>query len=259
VNHLHRITAAPLADYVEFLWLSEGYAPGHPAERLLPTGRMGLVLDVGGHDPIPGLLSGARTSSFVLDTSRPLSLIGVAFKAGGGYPFVGVPAGELQDLTVPLQDVWDFGAQELRDKVIAAPSVSLPFRVLERFLLRRLAAASPRSGLVEFALREFQDPGRIVSVGDVVERSGVSARRFIEQFRNQVGLAPKAFCRMARFRQVIDHLVSATEVDWSDTALACGYYDQAHFIHEFREFAGVSPATYLRCRTASPNHLRVAQ
>jgi AraC-like DNA-binding protein len=131
--------------------------------------------------------------------------------------------------------------------------------VLERFLLRRLAAASPRSGLVEFALREFQDPGRIVSVGDVVERSGVSARRFIEQFRNQVGLAPKAFCRMARFRQVIDRLVSATEVDWSDTALACGYYDQAHFIHEFREFAGVSPATYLRCRTASPNHLRVAQ
>jgi AraC-like DNA-binding protein len=259
MNHIHRITAAPLADYVEFLWLSEGYAPGHPAERILPTGRMGLVLDIGGRDPISGLLSGARTSSFLLDTSRPLSLIGVGFKAGGGYPFVGLPAGELQDLTVPLDDLWGPDVAELRCKVMAAPSAALRFRLLERFLLRRLATTSPRSPLVEFALREFQDPGRLVSVGEVVERSGVSARRFIEAFRSQVGLAPKAFCRVARFRQVIDRLASATDVDWSDTAVACGYYDQAHFIHEFREFAGVNPATYLRCRTASLNHLRVAQ
>src|SRR5580692_1341349 len=123
-----RITTGPLAPFVDFLWLSEGYAPAHGAERILPTGQMGLVLDVSGTDNTPGLLSGARASSFILDTSKPLSLLGVAFKAGGGYPFVGVPAGELQDLSVPLDTLWGSSAAELRSALLEARTVASRFR-----------------------------------------------------------------------------------------------------------------------------------
>jgi AraC-like DNA-binding protein len=255
VGHIHRINSGPLADFVDFLWLSEGYAPGHGAERVLPTGQMGLVLDISRSGTTPGLVSGARASSFILDTSKPLSLLGVSFKAGGGYPFVGLPAGNLQDLTVPLQTFWGSRAEELQTEVLEANTVARRFRIVEDFLSSRLALSTPRSPLVQFALRAFQDSSGAATVGEVVERAGSSARRFIAEFRDQVGLPPKAFCRIARFRKVIRRVASATAVDWSDVALSCGYYDQPHFIHEFREFAGVSPSSYLRCRTDSPNHV----
>jgi AraC-like DNA-binding protein len=257
MGNIQRVTGGPLAGFVDYLWLSEGYAPIHGAERILPTGLMGLVLDVSGSGASPGLVSGARTASFVLDTSQPLSLIGAAFKAGGGYAFFGLPAGELQDCAVPVDTFWGSGAQALRAQLLEARSTERRFSILERHLVTRLAGSPPRSALVRFALQEFQTPQRCVSVGEVVERTGVSARRFIAQFRQQVGLAPKAFCRIQRFRQVLRRISPAAEVDWTETALACGYYDQAHFNHEFREFAGVSPSAYLACRTGSPNHLRI--
>ena len=92
----------------------------------------------------------------------------------------------------------------------------------------------------------------------MVEHTGISARRFIELFRREVGLTPKLYCRITRFRSVISTLELETSVDWAATAATCGYFDQAHFIHEFRELAGITPSAYIAGRTASPNHVRVA-
>jgi AraC-like DNA-binding protein len=259
VGQIRRITSGPLADFVDYLWLAEDYAPAHAAERVLPTGRMGVVLDLRPDSAVAGLLSGARAAVFILATARPLSFLGVCFKAGGGYPFVGVPAGELQDLTEPLDSFWGSAAEALRSRVLEAKSAACRFNVVEHFLLTRLRGAAPRSGAVEFALAQFQDASRAVSVAEVVARGGTSARRFIAEFRNQVGLAPKTFCRVTRFGQVIGRIAHSTQVDWAETALACGYYDQAHFIHDFRTFSGVSPSGYLRHRTASPNHVRITR
>lgn len=259
MHHVKRVTSGPLAQFVDFLWLSEGYAPTHGAERVLPTGRMGLVLDVGGAAAAPGFAVGARTSSFVLNTSKPLSLIGAGFKAGGGYAFFGLPAGELQELSVPLDAVWGSAAQSLQAQLLETRCPDRRFSLLERHLVAQLSLSAPRSALVQSALRAFESPQRGASVREVVDRTGVSARRFIAQFRQQVGLAPKAYCRIHRFRQVLRRISGATEVDWTETALSCGYYDQAHFNHEFREFAGVSPSAYLAYRTGSPNHLRMPE
>ncbi len=257
MGDIHRVTGGPLADFVDFLWLSEGYAPTHGAERIVPTGRMGLVLDVGGKGAASGLVSGARTSSFVLDTSQPLSLMGAGFKPGGGYAFFGLPAGELQGLTEPLDTFWGSAARTLRAQLLEARSAECRFSILERYLVARLSGAPARSARVRYAIQEFQRPDRCVAVSEVVDQTGMSARRFIEEFRQQVGLAPKAFCRIQRFRRVLRRIINATEVDWTETALSCGYYDQSHFNHEFREFAGVSPSAYLACRTGSVNHVRI--
>jgi AraC-like DNA-binding protein len=253
---IHVITRRPLSQFVEFLWLAEGYTQPHAAERVLPTGRMGLVLNLDGDSQVGNIVAGARTSSMILDTSRPLSLLGVGFRPGGGFPFFRLPAGELQDLSLSLETLWGRGALILREQLLQAKGSAARFEILERALMERLKGGPGSHPAVQFAVRAFQDRQQSVSVGSVVEQTGLTARRFIDVFRDQVGLTPKVFARIARFRHLIGSLESSKDVDWSATALQCGYFDQAHFIHDFRSFAGLRPSDYLRYRT-STNHVRI--
>jgi AraC-like DNA-binding protein len=85
-------------------------------------------------------------------------------------------------------------------------------------------------------------------VGDVVQGIGLSLRRFGELFGSEVGLPPKAFCRIRRFNEVLRRVERCIDVDWADVAASCGYFDQAHFNHDFRAFAGLTPSAYLRDR-----------
>ena len=84
----------------------------------------------------------------------------------------------------------------------------------------------------------------------------MSQRRFIEIFRNEVGVTPKAFSRLRRFQHVLGAVEHLTDVDWTDVAVECGYFDQAHFIHDFREFAGVTPSLYLPLPRVAESHRR---
>jgi AraC-like DNA-binding protein len=246
----------PLADFVDGLWVSEGYVQPHAAERILPTGTMTLVLELEEHGAIGELVSGARSRFEVLDTSRPLSLLGVRFKAGGGFPFFGLPAGELQDQSAALDTFWGPEARQLREQLLEATDPAARFGIVERFLLWRLRYGPQRDPAVTYAIDAFRHPTQEVSVAAVIERTGFSSRRFIATFRDEVGLTPKLFARVSRFRRVITALQSAHPPDLASLALDCGYFDQAHFNHDFRAFAGVSPLAYLRDRT-STNHVRL--
>ena len=77
----------PLASFVDFLWESGPYVRQHPAERVLPTGAMDLVIDLAPDGCDCGTISGARSLFFLLDTSRPREFIGARFKIGGGFVF----------------------------------------------------------------------------------------------------------------------------------------------------------------------------
>ena len=93
-----------------------------------------------------------------------------------------------------------------------------------------------------------------MSVSGVVHRVGMSRRRFVEDFRSEVGFSPKAFCRLRRFSAVLHRVASLKDAHWADVAHAAGYWDQAHFNHEFREFCGLTPSEYL-ARRVTPTHV----
>ena len=258
----------PLADFVDLLWLSHGPAPAHQMERLLPDTTMELVINLH-QDRIylynpddyqlcgatPGcLVSGPRSRYFVIDTRDQVATMGVHFRSGGAFPFFRLPAGELADQTVALEALWGNAAAELRERLLASPTPEQKFRVFEAFLLKRLAKPLERHPAVGFGMRLLRCSGQ-QSVGEVVDRIGLSQRRFIQLFDEQVGLTPKLFGRVSRFQRVVQTVHKAHEVDWAGVALDCGYYDQAHFIHDFQAFAGITPTTYLLQRTRHLNHV----
>jgi len=250
-----RVPPPPLSAFVDLLWISESYVQPHAQERLLPTGSMELVFTLDDDGRVASGVSGARCDCMVLDTSRPFTAIGVHFKPGGGFPFFDPPAGDLHGLHVPLDALWGRFADAVRDELWDAKTPGARFRILEQALLKKSAGRLGRHPAVRCALEEF-GAARTRSISDVTAQIGLSPRRFIELFRREVGLTPKMFCRIRRFQQVLHTIETVPEFDWADIALQCGYFDQAHFIHDFRAFSGINPSSYVRQRT-SRNHVAI--
>ena len=261
--------APPLSEFVDVFWICESYQVAHEKERLMPDGSVELVVNlhedcIRNYDPlhpetfttIPGcVVSGPRSEFFVIDTEGESNTVGVHFKPGGAFPFLRVPPVELHNESVALECLWGSASGRLRERLLAASTPAEKFRVLELCLMEQLARPLERHSAVEFALGEFLKRGPLPPVGHIVEQVGFSQRRFIQLFSNEVGLTPKLFSRVSRFQRVIRAAHTHDEVDWTQVALACGYYDQAHFIHDFQSFSGITPSTYLRQKTEHVNHV----
>src|SRR5262249_40628 len=108
---------------------------------------------------------------------------------------------------------------------------------------------------VDYALHHFCRLPHATTIASITGAIGHSHRRFIQLFRQQVGLTPKAFCRVLRFQQSLITVHGARQVDWSEVALDCGYFDQAHFIHDFQWFWGMTASAYLAAATPHLNHV----
>jgi AraC-like DNA-binding protein len=270
LSRLHT-PAAPLASFVKCLWYWEGAPQTHAKERLMPNGEASLVFNLR-NEPIriydadnltryesygPTVLSGARTNCFVIDTEQEERVFGIQFQPGGSFPFFRLPASELENSSVGLDSLWPRVASEFRERLLAATRVNDMFQLAERYLLAQLARPLELHPAVRFARKQFCGRPHQVSVSSVLDETGLSQRRFIQIFHEQVGLTPKAFCRVRRFQRILETVHGAREVDWVDVALSCGYYDQPHFIHDFREFSGLTPTEYLSRASEHLNHVPV--
>jgi AraC-like DNA-binding protein len=258
----------PLSHSVEVLWVYEAGGGPHAQERLLPDGTMELVIDLreavstaraGPTDadlPGGGALLGAQSQARLIQTSAPTAVIGAHFKPGGAFPFLPPPAGEFHGAVVPFQEVWGRTAQDLRERLLEDRRPVARLRILERFLLDRVVRPFAPHPAVAFALGELQAavPGA-ATVAEVTDRTGLSQRRFIELFTGQVGLTPKVYFRLRRFQQALRRLETRTTDDLASLALDCGYYDQAHFNHDFKAFSGLSPTAFLAQWAGRPNHV----
>jgi AraC-like DNA-binding protein len=248
--------AYPLSDFVEVIWYFEGDQASPRKERKLPDGRMQILIDL--RDEGQSLkaigVSGAYSEYFALDTPSQAQIMGVSFKAGGTFPFFKPPANELANVYVPLDLLWHAAADELRERLLAEHSLLNRFLLIENYLLHRAVRPLTPHPAVAFALREFSHSPRS-TIGAVIDRTGFSNRRFIQLFSMEVGLTPKIFCRLLRFRKALRRLYQDDQLDLADLALGCGYYDQAHFSNDFKTFSGYSPTTYLSHRGPYLNHL----
>lgn len=263
---IHHVPRPPLSDFVRLLWYWDGYRQPHARERILPDGSMTIVFSLSEEgrqvDPQRGgmakeVISGARSTFMVTDTSDMVTTLGIQFKPGGAFPFLGMPARELNDQCIALGDVFGAGMQCLRARLLESATPAGKFAVAEQWLLSRVSRPLKKHPAVEYATAQFLRGSVGHPLSWVLGRIGYSQRHFNQLFANEVGLTPKRFQRVRRFQQVITAIARTSELDLADLALRCGYYDQSHFAHDFRGFSGLSPLEYLAHRTPHLNHVPV--
>jgi AraC-like DNA-binding protein len=254
----HRAPIGPLAALVDVLWYWSGHPRAFSRERLLPMGTVELVIRLESARSSDSGIAGPRSEPLIIDRHATDEILGIHFKAGGAFPFLGLPFGELHNSWLNLGDLWgEKKTARLLCLLNEARTVEFKFQILERWLTWIADRPLRHHAAVSFALQEFQSDSSLRSSAAVAERVSLSQRRFIDLFRAEVGMTPKLFCRVKRFQDVIQRIEHQEAVDWVDVALSCGYTDQSHFIHDFREFSGLRPSEYLGLRTEHLSHVRV--
>jgi AraC-like DNA-binding protein len=268
--YISRVPAAPLETSIASIWFCENQPRPFALERVLPTGAAQLIVNLnedrtriyqpGATEHTSGtVLTGVASRYTLIDTAEQECVAGVAFRPGGTMAFFGLPACEMRDTAIPLEFLWGRQrAAELRQRLLEAPTAAARLDVLERTMMDAWNSVRLHPA-VRFALAEFEQRPDVVRVTEVADDAGLSTKRFIEHFKNSVGVAPKHYCRIVRFQRSLAQAEAGHRVPWTRIALACGYFDQAHFIHDFRAFAGITPTGYEAGRTQFRNHVKFLQ
>ena len=248
---------SPLRGFIERFWYWKGHTVSHSLERILPTATVELVIDLGSARTSKSVISGPRSKSSIIQRTAQDELLGIHFKPGGAFPFLRPPLGELHNIHIGIDDLWgEEQASQLLYLLHQAGRTESRFQILEDWMMKAISHPLNHHTAVTFAIPELKrnlNP----SMSQVAANVNLSQRRFIQVFSNEVGLTPKLFSRIQRFNRVLRSAAFSGDVDWLDIAMSFGYFDQAHLIHDFREFSGLTPTEYLGLRTEHLRHVRV--
>ncbi|MCE6999243.1 helix-turn-helix domain-containing protein [Saccharothrix sp. S26] len=174
--------------------------------------------------------------------------VGVHFKPWGPAAFLPMPVAELCDRPVTVEQVWGRAAvAELRDRLASADGPHEMLALLEEELRRRLRETTGL-GLVRHTSGVIAATAGATAIADLGAAAGVSGTQLARRFKELVGVTPKRLARTYRFAAAVFAIDPAGPVDWADLAGGAGYFDQAHFGHEFRAFTGLTPTRYLEVR-----------
>ncbi len=258
MEYVSRRPRAPLDGLIDDLYSLEGAPPY--ARLALPPPATLLIVNLGAPFRIRG---GAHVEAAAFADGCVVTMptrawefsypawtrsVGVHFKPWGLGPFLPMPAAELCDRPLTIEQVWGRPAvAELRERLATADGPHAMLTVLEGELMRRLAETAGL-GLVRHASRVLAATSGAAAIGDLSGTAGVSSTHLARRFKEIVGVTPKRLARTYRFAATAFAIDPAGPVDWSDLAAGAGYADQAHFGHEFRAFTGFTPTRYLEAR-----------
>lgn len=260
--------APPLGLFVDKIWDWDMPAPAHRYERVLPQPGAALIINLHENETrvytdddslactrsSASVLVGPLWRSQIIDTAEQIRVMGVQFRAAGVYALTGENLAAMEGRDVDLHDLFGPAADRLRQRLLETGQPLQRLRRLERWLCRRLRLSSPDPA-IGYAIAALDRAPQVARMPQIAREAGLSERHFSTLFCRQVGMRPKHYARLMRFRAVTEHAYQHARVDWAAVAVDGGYADQAHLSHEFRCFAGITPSAFMRSRGPYFGHL----
>jgi AraC-like DNA-binding protein len=206
-------------------------------------------------------LAGLQSGPMVSEQPPRQDVMGVRLCPAGAHALMDRPMREISELIVDLEDLVGGAADELAERCYDAASIEERLRRAADWVAERLMKSRVIDPAVAWAAGRIEQSGGAVSIAELRRQTGLSKTRLAEAFRDQIGLAPKLYARVVRFRRAAELLQKGAS-PLIEVALAAGYYDQPHMNAEFRELSGLSPREFLAARyltgdgnTVSDNYL----
>lgn len=246
------LPSAPLDACVEHYWTVHWDLRGQPpfTSQTLPYPSVHLVLEQGDWH-----LTGVPTTRFERTLHDEGAVFGIKFLPGGFRPFVDTSVSTFTDRVLLGRDVLAWVAALPCDRSATDAEIA---QGVEAVLLAHVPASDPHIAMVNRLVDAIADNREIVRVEQVVALSGLGQRALQRLFREYVGVTPKWVIQRYRLLEAADRLATG-ETDGARVAQELGYFDQAHFIRDFKAIVGRSPGAFVAARTVANGTPRPTQ
>jgi AraC-like DNA-binding protein len=261
----------PLNQFIESFVYYKDYNPTHSVDRFLPDGNINVVVDLTDY---PKFIydnntlkeiqacrniwfSGMRNRFITIPSGRDSEMFIINFHKGKAYPFVEMPMHELTDYVVDGELVMSGEILNMREALLGQPSIAEKFQCAEHYLFKAFKSKLTINPFINYSVNMILRSPQQLSINHLAEKVGFSQKHFIKIFKAHVGVTPKAFLKITRFQKAIQQIETQTLTNWTNVALESGYYDQAHFINDFKEFSGFTPRQFLSLKSDFTNYVAV--
>ncbi|MAU08468.1 MAG: AraC family transcriptional regulator [Anaerolineaceae bacterium] len=239
---LTRHAPAPdLADVIDRYWVIDWDLRGQPPyeQSTISSPHINMVFD-----PYKTGIFGVATKRFNYLLKGQGQVFAVKFHIGAFYPFIQSPVSEFTDSLISLGNAFGQAGETLQKQVMVANDVHSKIMLVEDFLRGHLPQPDDNVALVQQIITEIEQDRNLMRVEDLAQRMGYSPRSLQRLFHQYVGASPKWTIRRYRLQDAADLLDQRTPDDWARLAANLGYFDQAHFIKDFKDLIGETPAVY---------------
>ena len=238
----HRRFAPPaeLADWVEHFWLEDWqFESGMPQTReVLPHPSVHLVFAAGRLR-----IYGVQLGRFVRQLKDKDCIFGIKFHPGAFHPFSRRPVSAIANTSILATEVFSDAADAEKEVLTCSRDASI-VRAATKFLMAHLPARDPCVDNARHAVEQIARDRSVTRVEHLVARCGIGERTLQRLFDRHVGASPRWVIKRYRIYEALEGIAAGTRAEWADLAQNLGYFDQAHFINDFRKLVGCSPTGY---------------
>ncbi|MBI2427571.1 MAG: AraC family transcriptional regulator [Ignavibacteriales bacterium] len=240
--HLQRYSPSDdLRFFVEHYWSVQWNVPAPQTQEILPHPSVHLVIEQG-NSGILGVVTGKFTR--VLQGSG--WVFGIKFNPGAFYPFAKFPISEMTDRRLHLSDIFHSDGTAYEEEMLSLNDEGKKVECAERFLRAHLPLKDETMELIQQIVGRIMTDKGILNVGQIASAFSLTARTLQRLFNQYVGVGPKWIIKRYRMHEAVEQMNEGGVVNWVQLALDLGYYDQAHFIKDFRTLIGKSPGEYVK-------------
>ena len=191
------------------------------------------------------MIIGLYTNPYEVQFNNHVKVFAIRFKPEGIYNVFGVPASVLKERFEDMSVVFGKGFRDFSHRIREEKSVLSMINRTENYLLRNLQSKKIDINYVNVAAELIRN-STINKIEDLANKLYISKRQLEREFKNKVGISPKHYFRISRINEVLRLLNDNQDMNLTRVAYQCGYYDQAHFIHDFKRITGIKPSIFIR-------------
>ena len=250
-----------LREYIGKMWVFEtnGRAPDEDMKLIVPNGMVKMTI------PYRNGVSGKNKDGFrlvkessiiiigICDTPAVIDLehdaphgnIGIEFSPMGAYRLLNLRQAELKNKIFLIEEVLGRSAKEIQEAIANTESINGKISLVQRYLIN-LLLNSEADPVLDYCLNEIEGSKGLLTVAELERKTGYSSRWLYEKFMEKVGLSPKNFASVIRFMQFYKRWAKSPDSDVFKEDIYDYFYDQSHFIKDFKRFTGLSPMKYIR-------------